>query len=126
MVAQGAARKRPIAAPQGDDAPEIISLKTQPAAEVERRDLFEIDDVMYSIPVKVAVNKALKYLHIARMQGTEAGVDYMLGLLLGEEGYAALRNFDDLTEDDLAAVIKACEKVMAGAVENPKGKRKNG
>jgi hypothetical protein len=125
MTAAGTTRKSAVVK-QADDGPEIISLKSSPAAEAERRDLFEVDDVMYSIPVSVPVNKALRYMNIGRKQGMEAQIDYALGLLLGEDGYEALMGFDDLTEDDLEAVVNACQKVMTGPVENPKGKRRNG
>lgn len=120
MTAQAAARK------PADDAPQIVSLKSVPDRKETRILAFEIDDEQYSIPATVAANKALRYLHIGRTQGQEAQIDYMLGVLLGDEGYEALMSFDDLTEENLLDVVKKCQEVMTGAVEAPKGKRKNG
>lgn len=117
MTATAARKKQP----EGD-APQLVSLKSVPDRKEERVVLFEIDDEKYSIAKSVAPNVALRYLHIGRKQGLEAQIDYMLGVLLGEEGHEALMNFQDLTEDDLLAVIKACQKVMTGSVEAPKGK----
>jgi hypothetical protein len=117
MTATAARKARPE-----DDAPQIVSLRSVPDRQEERVVLFEINDRQYSIPTKVATNKALRYLHIGRTQGQEAQIDFMLGVLLGEEGYEALMGFDDLTEDNLMDVVKACQKVMTGAVEVPKGK----
>jgi hypothetical protein len=92
----------------------------------ERAEAFHIDDVAYSIALRPKVNTALRYMHISRVQGVEAGVDYMLGVLLGADGYEALMAFDDLTEDQLKDVITMASKIMAGAVEAPKEKRKRG
>lgn len=122
MTANAAARRKD---PE-DGAPQLVSLKSVPDRQEERVFLFEIDDKKYSIAKSVPSNKALRYMHIGRIQGLEAQIDYMLGVLLGEEGYEALMGFDDLTEANLLDVIKACQKVMTGAVEAPKGKSKSG
>lgn len=119
MTAQAAAN-----AP--DDAPQIVSLKSVPDRAETRILAFEIDDAQYSIPASVPTNKALRYAHISRTQGTEAGIDFMLETLLGVEGYEALMNFDDLTEENLLDVIRKCQEVMTGAIETPKGKPAKG
>lgn len=129
MTAQNA-RKRP--SPElngsGDGTPRIVSLRSVPEDERTgtKVDAFEINGVMYQISTQPKVNTALRYLHISRTQGAEAGIDYMLGVLLGDEGYEALMGFDDLTQESLEQVITIASKIMAGAVEDPKGKRKNG
>lgn len=130
MTATNAPRKPKSAEPEPDDhdepdtgLPQLISLRSDPDREIKRVPLFEIDDTEYSIPVKVEVNDALEYLHIGRTQGQEAQIDFMLGLLLGEEGYAALRAFRGLTEQNLMDVIKACRKVMTGSVRGPKDRQ---
>ena len=124
------ARKSPPdqAAPQADDAPQFVSLRTLTDAEREnaRADLFAIDGKMYQIDTKPKVNTALRYLHIARTQGSEPAIDYMLGRLLGDDAYEALMSFDDLTEENLEQVITIASKIMTGAVETPKVKRKRG
>lgn len=119
MTATAAARK-PKTVP--GDAPRLIILKSGPDREDKRVELFSIDGKPYSIPTSVRPNQALRYLNIGRTKGLEAQVDYMLGVLLGADGYEALMEFDDLTEEDLLAVVRACQKVMTGAVEAPKEK----
>ena len=132
MTAAGSARKGAmkvnpeLAAP--DQAPLIPALRSVAPEDRadDRADAFSINDVMYQISTRPPVNKALRYLHIARTQGTEAAIDYMLGVLLGEEGYEALMAFDDLTEEQLEQVITIASKIMTGAVESPKGPQKRG
>jgi hypothetical protein len=125
----------PPSDPDGIISPELAA-KTQPAivslrsaknpAEEKRIPAFSINGVTYSILTQPRVNQGLKYVHLARTKGSEIAVDYMLEVLLGVEGYAALIEFDDLTEDDLKAVIDAASRIMAGAVETPKGKQPRG
>jgi len=108
-------------------APSIVSLHSAINPPVDQRvDAFSINGTMYSILTRPKTNVGLKYIHLARTRGSEIAVDFMLEVLLGEAGYGALMDFDDLTEDDLKAVIDAASKIMAGAVEAPKEERKNG
>ena len=103
--------------------PGIVSLNSakNPPRE-DRIPAFAINGTTYSILTKPRTNQGLKYVHLARTKGSEIAIDYMLEVLLGVEGYDALREFDDLTEDDLKAVIDAASRIMAGAVETPKEK----
>jgi hypothetical protein len=111
----------------GAGDPKIVSLRSvKNRAADERIPAFSIDGVTYSILTKPKTNQGLRYIHISRTQGQSAGIDYMLETLLGKDGYQALMDFDDLTEDDLEAVIKAASGIMAGAVEAPKGKPAKG
>jgi hypothetical protein len=105
----------------------IVSLHSakNPPSE-ERIDAFAINGTTYSILTKPRTNQGLKYIHLARTRGSEIAIDYMLEVLLGREGYQALIDFDDLTEDDLKAVIDAASRIMAGAVEAPKEKPRRG
>ena len=128
MTASGAARKRPETPDPalngaGDGVPQIPVLKSVKGAEPERVPAFSIDGVTYEISTRPKVNKALRYLHISRTQGPDAGIDFMLGELLGEEGYEALMNFDQLTEEQLKDVVTIASRIMTGAVEVPKGQR---
>lgn len=134
MVASGAARKRqdapdPVlngAGDTGDGAPQIPVLRSVTGAEDKRVPAFSINGTTYYISTRPKVNKAIRYLHLTRTQGTEIAIDFMLGELLGEEGYEALMNFDDLTAEQLREVVNIASKVMTGAVEVPKDKQKNG
>lgn len=107
--------------------PRIVSLRSAVnPPEGERVPAFSINGVTYSILTRPRVNAGLKYIHLARTRGAEIAVDYMLETLLGEQGYQALMDFDDLTEADLTAVIEAASRIMAGAVEGPKGRPARG
>ena len=109
------------------DSPNVISLRSAiNPPDDERVPAFSINGTTYSILTRPKTNTGLKYIHLARTKGTEIAIDYMLETLLGKEGYEALIDFDDLTEDDLKAVIDAASKIMAGAVEAPKEKRPRG
>lgn len=116
-----AARKRQAEAVPG--APTMPRLVSDPERKHARVPAFSINDVEYTISTKPRVNQALRYLHVCRTQGTEAGIDYMLGVLLGDEAYEALMSFDDLTEQELEQVITIASKIMTGAVEPPKGRQ---
>lgn len=107
--------------------PKIVSLRSaiNPPAD-ERVPAFSINGKTYSILTRPKVNAGLKYVHLARTRGSEIAIDFMLETLLGVDGYQALQDFDDLTEDDLKAVIDAASRIMAGAVEAPKGKQPRG
>jgi len=111
----------------GGSAPQIVALRSVPdQPEPERVEAFSINGTVYSINTKPKTNTALKYVHLARTKGSEIAIDYMLETLLGKEGYEALIDFDDLTEDDLKAVIDSASKIMAGALETPKEKPRRG
>jgi hypothetical protein len=104
----------------------LISLKSAASpAEEQRVPAFKVNGTVYTIAARIRTNQGLKYLHLARTKGSEIAIDYALELLLGEEGYEALREFDDLTEEDLKAVCDAAVRIMNGPVEGPKGKQKN-
>lgn len=107
--------------------PGIVSLySAKNPAEDERIPAFSINGTTYSIQTRPRTNQGLKYIHLARTRGSEIAIDYMLEVLLGRDGYQALMDFDDLTEDDLKAVVDAASRIMAGAVEAPKEKPRRG
>lgn len=108
-------------------SPNIVSLHSAKNPPQDQRvPAFSINGVTYSILTKPKVNAGLKYVHLARTRGAEIAVDFMLETLLGAEGYAALMDFDDLTEEDLTAVMNAATRIMTGAIEAPKEKRSAG
>jgi hypothetical protein len=107
--------------------PKIVSLRSSlNPPQAERVPAFSINGKGYTVLTKPKTNAGLKYVHLARTRGAEIAVDFMLETLLGEEGYQALMDFDDLTEQDLKDVIDAASRIMAGAVEAPKGKLSRG
>jgi hypothetical protein len=108
-------------------APNIVSLRSAiNPPEGQRVPAFSINGTVYTIATRPKTNAGLKYIHLARTKGQEIAVDFMLETLLGTEGYQALMDFDDLTEQNLTDVITAASKIMLGAVEGPKGKQSAG
>lgn len=101
----------------GPDVIRMTSRKTK--GPVERAVLFSIDGTDYTIPAHPQPNLALKVLDVVRRQGENVGTAFMLTTLVGEDGYRALMDFDDLEADDLKAVLKAATKTVFGALEDP-------
>jgi hypothetical protein len=107
--------------------PGIISLRSAKSPEPERRiPAFSIDGKVYTLLANPRMNQGMRYVHIARKQGSEYAGDYLLEMLLGEEGYEALMSFDGLDEKDVEAILTAATRIIAGAVDAPKGKPSNG
>jgi hypothetical protein len=115
-----------VPAPE-DTAAGIIRLRSATSpAEDERVPVFEIDGTVYTMAKRVKTNQGLQYTHLARTRGTEIAIDYAMEVTLGKEGYAALCDFDDLSEEDLEAIIKKATTTLTGAVEGPKARQKPG
>lgn len=95
--------------------------------EPEMVELFSIDGKPYFIPNKVRVNVGLKYLHQVRTTGDAAANSWLLEALLGEEGYQALLDYDDLTAEDLERVQAVAVEIVLGRSEEGKAEtRKKG
>ena len=104
-----------------DNSTEVIALKSKKGAKkADAITLFSIDGTDYSIPASIRPNQAMQIMKVFRKQGDTAGVDFMLEVLLGSEGYEALLAFDDLESDDLEKIIKIAFQMVVGATENPK------
>lgn len=93
---------------------EIKSAKKNVGQEEEMVDLFSIDDVVYSIPAKPRVNLALQYLTDARKFGEHMAQMMLLEKLLGEKGFKALSEYEDLTPEQLAQVGETASKLTLG------------
>jgi hypothetical protein len=118
-----AAARRPTPAPAASPAESdfgVLRLTTSPQVDEERVPLFYIDDVEYCIPKRPRMNIALQYMHLAKDQGDAVATDYLLGSLLGEEGYRALREFDQLTPEQFQHITAIATRQTMGALELPK------
>jgi hypothetical protein len=114
-----AARTAP-ALPAPAPADDVIRLTSDPERVEERVALFYIDDVEYTVAKRPGVNVGLEYLHLSRTQGQEIAVDYLLGKLLGEAGYTALREYDQLTSEQFQQICEVAARLTLGAMELPK------
>ena len=99
----------------------MIEMKT-PEVAADRIVLFSIDGVDYDIPAKPRANLALKYLWEVKTRGQEVAAAVLLEELVGADGFQALMAYDDLTEEQLASVMEAAQKVVLGNREAPKGR----
>jgi hypothetical protein len=118
MAANNKPVRRSPAKTVEDDAPQIIKLTSDPnKVDDDRIPVFAIDDAEYTIASKVKPNVALRLLHVQRLQGPEAFADLLLQTMLGDDGYEALMNFDDLTDEQLGSVFEAAMKVVGGQME---------
>lgn len=85
-------------------------------------DLFSIDGKVYQMPARVGANIALGYMKLVRTHGQDAAMGWALEKTLGEDGYNALIECDELEPEDLEAVMKVVHENVMGAVEAGKGK----
>lgn len=83
----------------------------------EVKDLFSIDGRVYSMPIEVSASVALQMLHVARTEGEQAAVSWVMEEVLGTEAYDALRTCKALKPHQLQAVIKVVTETVMGAME---------
>ena len=113
MVAKGAGRSR---TPNGNhpetvedvpipDFPDIPVIKLTRAEDERRVVLFYIGDVGYTVSVRPQMEVGLQYLHLSQTKGEPAAIEYLLGKLLGEDGYRALREFDGLEQKQFEQIV---------------------
>ncbi|MEU8920294.1 hypothetical protein AB0D10_05060 [Kitasatospora sp. NPDC048545] len=115
--------RRPAPSPAARTAEpdfEVLRLTTSQQVDEERVPLFYIDDVEYCIPKRPRMNIALQYMHLAKDEGDAIATDYLLGSLLGEDGYRALREYDQLTPEQFQQITVIATRQTLGALEFPK------
>lgn len=101
---------------------DVVRLTTKhDVIDDKRVPLFEIDDVTYTVPAKPRVNLALKFMYQARTLGQDTAAMNILEDLLGHDGFQALMNYDDLTQEDLEAVIGRATRLLMGSLESVSG-----
>ena len=130
-AAKRTAPRRPAAAPVSEPevSPldpgsagdfEVLRLTRKPERNEERVPLFYIDDVEYTVVKRPHANVGLKMLELLRTQGEPAAQAYVLGKLLGADGYAALLEYDDLTAEQYAHICQVAARLALGSLELPK------
>jgi len=114
LAAKAAARRR-----TGDDdtpaGPEVIKLT--PATDDTRVPLFEVDGETYTIMARPQAEIALQYLHLTQTKGDAAASHYLLGELLGEDGYTALRRFKGLQDKQFRQIVTIAAQIALGSAE---------
>jgi hypothetical protein len=110
--------KKTTAPPAVAEDFEPVRLSSTPAAPEDRVVLFYVDDEPYSVPKKIGRNHGLRYLRTVRKQGEALAAQELLEVLIGEDGYNALMNCDDLNDDDLDRIMDRLRDEALGAVED--------
>lgn len=95
--------------------------KTTDSSAEERVELFSLNGTVYTIPAKPRVHLALRYLFHAKRHGVDQAAAELLESLIGPEGFEALTNYEDLTPEELQAVMDAAQAVTLGALEEATG-----
>ena len=109
-------------APTGGGAPgfEPLRLSSKSTEPDDLVELFEVDDVMYSVPRKPRANIALQYLDAVERLGPEAANLSLLRAMLGPDGYRALSTCESLTSEHLEWVLQTVHGLAMGTMEAPK------
>lgn len=95
---------------------------------VEREPLFVLDGKTYTIPVRVSASASLHYLSLWLNSPlpTNEAIVWAMRHVLGDEGYAALDSYQQLTPEFLNHVITIVRGKFDGTMKDPKAKRSNG
>lgn len=94
-----------------------LELVTSPESDVDTIELFKLDGVSYSIPKKTRVNLQLKFIRKVRKEGDTVAGAWLIEELIGEEGFTALSEYEELKKEDFDAVLKAARMVVFGETE---------
>jgi hypothetical protein len=104
------------------EAPPPVEITTPEQVEAEGDQspgipLFSIDGQQYYMPERIGTNLLLKILRVVRQQGIEIAMAELLERVIGEDAYTALMEYDDLTEDQLKAVMDRVQHYTMGKLE---------
>ncbi len=102
---------------------EPVRLTSKSDAPADRIVLFYVDDTSYSIPKKIGRGHGLRYLRTMRLQGEALAAQELLESLIGEDGYTALMECDDLEDEQLDKIMTRLRDMALGEVEE-EGKAK--
>lgn len=91
----------------------------------DREPLFSIGDEVYTIPKKVPPAWTMQVADLAATN-YNAALAMALGLMLGPEGYEALKNCRTLTTDDLTTVFQVVSNRVLPGVVGPKAPSTSG
>lgn len=91
----------------------------QNKAPEERIPLFIIDGVEYTVPKRPRPNVGLKFMRVLKAEGQEVAAAGLLEDMLGAEGFKALSECEELTEEDFEQVMNLVQKLALGNKEAP-------
>lgn len=89
----------------------------------ERVVLFTIDDTEYTVPKTPGVNVTLRFLEEMRTTGNEMfAAMALLKLMLGDENYDELLDYDELDDETLGKILEQVVKLAMDRLEDTAGK----
>ncbi len=101
-----------------DDADNRIILPAStPGTLTDTVVLFELDGRAYEVPARPRPVIALRYLRAVRDKGTDVASATLLTELLGVDGFDALCDYEDLTGEQMQAIMQAAQKLTMGGLE---------
>lgn len=83
-------------------------------------EVFTLNGVTYTAPAKPPANLGLRFLDFREENGDDAAIQWLLRVMVGDAGWEALRDYEDLETTQLLAVFQACAELALGALEDPK------
>jgi hypothetical protein len=127
MVAANKPRAAPRARPKGldgsvVDAPEVFRFDYDEAkpAPGKRLVIFSVNGKDYTAPANPPAGVTLAYLDELRANGGVSANAVLLDMMLGADGYAALRTHPTLQVEDLNKVIGRLTNIVVGKDSAPK------
>lgn len=101
---------------------EVIRFTSSPKAKDETVVvLFEIDGTEYTVPARPRANISLQFMRDLRSVGENIAVANMLTALLGEDGFNALADYEDLTMEQMKQVIDVAQRLIFGELNAATG-----
>jgi hypothetical protein len=88
----------------------------------KREPLFSIDDREYTIPVEVPGNISLQAIEVVRQQGDTAATGWLMELMLGADGYRALRKCPAVDRAQIKRIGAIIRDKVLGDLEDEEGK----
>ncbi|WP_274029447.1 hypothetical protein [Streptomyces sp. MMBL 11-1] len=110
-------RKKTTNRPKAPTAFVPPQLSSDTPVEEERETLFVIDDVEYTIPLKVPKSLSLRVMRTARLHGELAASQELMEAVMGEDGFLALMNCPGVTDDQFDAISDHLMKRVMGEAE---------
>lgn len=119
-------RTVPAAIDADESVPRLSTKDVTPDDPSDLQVLFYIDDTPYYVSTAERAELALRYLHMARAEGQEFALAWMLEEVVGADAYKALMNFDKLPGDALGKIVNRIQHLILGGMEAPKGSQRRG
>lgn len=100
---------------------EIVSADPFDDEPVKDTPLFSIDGEVYGIQQEIPASVALRALDVARRQGEEIMMSWVLEEVLGQKAYQALLDCRTVTPGQLKSIMNVVVDQVMGSLEESRG-----